>query len=87
MDERAEQRHMFVAGHGFDGWTATAIAGDASSRRYWRLTSDRHSLILMDAEPGPEFDRFVSVDRWLRGLGLAAPEILALDAIQGFMIC
>ena len=58
------------------------IAGDASRRRYERLhLTGGRTAILMDgsAEPGEVLDRFVTLARWLRGAGLAAPEVMQLD--------
>lgn len=62
------------------GVTVTALAGDASGRRYARW---RHpafgKMIHMDARndrPDGVID-FVRVDNHLRGLGISAPEILA----------
>lgn len=65
------------------------LAGDASTRRYFRLTDGEcASAVLMDA-PGGEvagIASFLSVARHLRGLGLSAPEILAADTGAGFIL-
>ncbi len=72
------------------GWTGAAIAplaGDASFRRYFRVTDGVRSAVLMDAPPPHEDPRpFLSVARWLSGKGFAAPAILGLDEARGFVL-
>jgi aminoglycoside/choline kinase family phosphotransferase len=65
------------------------VAGDASNRRYDRLTnSDGSTAILMDAPPskGEDIRPFVHIAHHLRNIGLNAPDIFAQDAEQGFLI-
>jgi N-acetylmuramate 1-kinase len=62
-------------------------SGDASFRRYWRIRAGEGSLIAMDAPPGQEDVRpFLDVAARLRAVGLNAPEVLAQDAAQGFLL-
>lgn len=62
-------------------------SGDASFRRYWRLSHGGTSLIAMDAPPGQEdTTRFVALARAWRALGLRTPEILQDDPGQGFVL-
>jgi aminoglycoside/choline kinase family phosphotransferase len=63
-------------------------SADASFRRYFRLTfAGGDSLIAMDAPPAQEdCTPFVQVETLLRDAGLHAPEILALDLEQGFLL-
>ena len=73
------------------GWGDAArwpLAGDASARRYERLALARKTAILMDAPPGQVDDvaDFVRIDRHLRLIGLSAPEVLAEDLSQGFLL-
>lgn len=72
------------------GWAAAArrrIAGDASFRHYDRLDGDAGSAILMDAPPPKEDVRpFVAIARHLSALGFAAPQILAADVENGFLL-
>lgn len=77
----------FVKAAGWSTATRTPLAGDASSRRYERLTGVS-SAILMDAPPGQadSVADFVRIDRHLRGLGLSAPFILAQDIDAGFLL-
>lgn len=72
------------------GWGDAArrvLAGDASFRRYDRLTRDGAHAVLMDAPPPMEDIRpFVLVDRLLVDLGLSAPRILAQDEAAGLLL-
>lgn len=66
------------------------IAGDASSRKYERLTDPDtgQTAIFMDAPPdeGQDVHRFVEVADHLRSIGFSAPEIIAEDAEYGFLL-
>jgi len=67
-------------------------SADASFRRYFRLTEGRlsagqRSWIVMDAPPQQEDCRpFVAVARLLRRWGVNAPEVVAEDLAQGFLL-
>lgn len=65
------------------------IAGDASNRRYERLTrTDGETAILMDApaEKGEDTRPFVRITEFLRKAGLSAPQIYAQDNANGFLL-
>lgn len=63
------------------------VSGDASFRRYFRLQTAGGSLIAVDAPPEKENLRpFVAISRALRENGSHAPEVLAVDHGQGFML-
>jgi N-acetylmuramate 1-kinase len=66
----------------------TPASEDASFRRYFRVRSpDGRTVIAMDAPPDKEDCRpFVRVARMLREAGLNAPEVLAQDLDQGFLL-
>ncbi len=87
---RAEARHRLLEANGWGGAASGFLAGDASDRSYDRLVreSDGASAVLMDAPPGKGEDlgAFVRIATWLRGQGLSAPEILARDQAQGFLL-
>ena len=73
------------------GWSETArrpLAGDASARRYERLTLDDRCAILMDAPPekGESVELFSRMALWVRGSGFSAPDILAQDDTQGLLL-
>jgi hypothetical protein len=69
-------------------FTLAPASEDASFRRYWRLSfADGRSFIVMDAPPATEDCRpFVRVARLLRDAGLNAPQVLAEDLAQGFLL-
>lgn len=62
-------------------------SADASFRRYWRFASQGRTLIAVDAPPEHEDSaRFARLSRAFRAAGLNAPEVLAEDHEQGFMV-
>jgi aminoglycoside/choline kinase family phosphotransferase len=69
-------------------FTLSAASEDASFRRYWRATlGDGASYVAMDAPPGKEDCRpFVRVARMLADAGVHAPQVLAQDLEQGFLL-
>ena len=87
---RLEQlRHWAHSQHPHDPGAGQLVlaAGDASFRRYYRLTlNDGQTRILMDAPP-PQEDvaPFVDIARRWRSAGLPAPAIHAVDPQQGFV--
>jgi hypothetical protein len=77
----------FLEASGWGRAAPAALAADASFRRYYRLRRGRDSVILMDAPPPQEDVRpFVTVAAMLRRLGLSAPEVLAEDRANGFLL-
>ena len=72
------------------GWGAASVAwrpGDASYRRYARLTLGRQVSMLMDAPPPQEaVGPFLEVGEVLKGAGLTTPAILARDEFNGFLL-
>ena len=69
-------------------FTLTAASEDASFRRYWRATlADGATYVVMDAPPDKEDCRpFVRVARMLVDAGVHAPQVLAQDLDQGFLL-
>jgi aminoglycoside/choline kinase family phosphotransferase len=74
--------------HGLLPETLRIASADASFRRYLRVdTLSGASLIVMDAPPDKEnCEPFVKVAKLMQLAGLKAPEVLAWDAPQGFML-
>jgi aminoglycoside/choline kinase family phosphotransferase len=66
----------------------TPASEDASFRRYWRATlEDGESYVAMDAPPDKEDCRpFVRIARMLTAAGVHAPEVIAQDLDQGFLL-
>lgn len=64
-------------------------SSDASFRQYFRVTSmqENRTYIVMDAPPEKEnCHAFVLVTNLIRGVNVNAPEIIALDLQQGFLL-
>ena len=78
----------FLASCGWAGARIDTLAGDASFRRYFRVScEDGRQAVLMDAPPPLEDPRpFISVAEWLVSVGLSAPEILARDLERGLLL-
>jgi N-acetylmuramate 1-kinase len=87
MAERAAAIAAFLSNAGWHSSERRKLAGDASFRRYERLTLAGRRAILMDAPPPQEDVRpFVAVAALLRRLGLSAPAILARDEPNGLLL-
>ncbi|MBI4185100.1 MAG: phosphotransferase [Proteobacteria bacterium] len=87
MPERAEATAAFLAARGWGAAARAPLAGDASFRRYERLTDGARRAVLMDAPPPMEDIRpFLLLARHLRGLGLSAPGVLAADEAAGLAL-
>ena len=69
----------------------SSASADASFRSYWRVTGGGSSpdatAVVMDAPPDKEdLGPWLDVDSRLRRAGLHAPEVLAVDRDQGFVL-
>ncbi|MFC6688916.1 aminoglycoside phosphotransferase family protein [Jhaorihella thermophila] len=80
----------FLSRTAWAGARRAPLAGDASNRRYERLTDPAtgRTAVLMDAPPvkGEDVRPFVRIAQFLRGAGLSAPEIFAEDTVYGFLL-
>ncbi|MGJ8615648.1 MAG: aminoglycoside phosphotransferase family protein [Sulfitobacter sp.] len=89
MTERSAQASHFIAQSGWDDSRSVLLAGDASNRRYDRLTKPTgETAIFMDAPPdrGEDVRPFVRIANYLKSVGLSAPEIFHQDADAGFLL-
>ncbi|KIC36269.1 aminoglycoside phosphotransferase family protein [Leisingera sp. ANG-M7] len=89
MTERNALCESFLLQTTYASWQRGPLAGDASNRRYERLTgSEGQTIVLMDAPPekGEDVRPFVRIAGYLRAQGLSAPEILAQDCENGFLL-
>ena len=76
-----------VARHGLDLASLRPASADASFRRYLRLDCEHGSLIIMDAPPPQEdVGPFIAVAGLIFEAGLNAPQVLAADVEQGFLL-
>jgi aminoglycoside/choline kinase family phosphotransferase len=77
----------FIAAAGWGGAQVSPLPGDASFRRYFRLTLAGQRAMLMHAPPPHEDPApFLAVAHWLENNGLRAPHILAEDAQKGWVL-
>ncbi len=77
----------FLENAGWGGASVNALAGDASFRRYFRISGHGKNGMLMHAPPPHEDPQpFVDVTRYLLSHGFRAPDIYAEDVEQGFLL-
>ncbi|SMX47156.1 aminoglycoside phosphotransferase family protein [Actibacterium lipolyticum] len=90
MIDRSTLSRNFIEAAGWGAAQRTVLAGDASNRRYDRLTDKKTggTVVLMDAPPekGEDVRPFVRIAKYLNSLGLSAPQILAEDTSAGFLL-
>ena len=85
--DRERQCRAFLARAGWGDAAHAPLAGDASARRYARLTRGDETAVLMDdPPPGNSVSAFVRIAGLLRGMGYSAPDVLAADEVQGFAL-
>ena len=72
---------------GTDSFSLAPASEDASFRRYFRMTHEERSWIVMDAPPEREDCRpFIRVATLMRAAGLHVPEIIAQDLERGLLL-
>ena len=71
MSDRRDLMDSFLADAGMARWTRQTLAGDASTRRYTRLSHNGQSAIAMDAPPetGEDTRAFAQIGGYLSDLG------------------
>jgi hypothetical protein len=68
-------------------YTLAAASGDASFRRYFRVTTRAGTAILMDAPPEKEDCRpFVALAERLDAVGVTVPRVIAAELEAGFLL-
>ena len=87
-DARRRQAESWAARHlGWDDWSSEVISSDAGFRRYFRLTRDDHTRVVMDApDAADDTGVFADIALRLRRCGIHVPEIQAHDARDGLML-
>ncbi|MFK7836973.1 MAG: aminoglycoside phosphotransferase family protein [Sulfitobacter sp.] len=89
VTSRADEIAAFLHHIGWATADRVNIAGDASARRYDRLTlPDGQRAVLMDAPPnkGEDVRPFVTIAEHLRAHGLSAPEIYHCNSATGLLL-
>lgn len=87
MSDRAAQRRDFVVRSGWGDAEERLLAGDASFRKYFRLTRPGGTAVVMDSPaPHEPVGPFVRIGRHLLAMSLSPPEIFAVDETNGFLL-
>lgn len=87
MSELPEGLAEFTARAGWGDADVAPLPGDASFRRYFRLSRGAECAMLMHAPPPHEDPApFLHVAHWLNANGMRAPAILAEDAAAGWVL-
>lgn len=88
MDQRLQQIIEWLpAVLGSDEFEVSPASADASFRRYFRVTYDEQTAIIMDAPPGKENPLpFIRIAALLGEAGVHTPRLLAQDLSQGFLL-
>ena len=88
MTDRMALARDFLRGTDWASAETAPLAGDASNRRYLRVSRGVETAVLMDAPPerGEDVRPFIAIGRHLLAAGLSAPRILAQDTDHGFLL-
>ncbi|MBL1352147.1 MAG: phosphotransferase [Zetaproteobacteria bacterium] len=86
-DARSQQALSWLNHQNLPRFSMQLLAGDASFRRYFRVSSEKKTWVLMDAPPDKEnLEPFLDVQAWLHDIGLRVPTKVALNMKQGFLL-
>lgn len=87
MNATSEAMTEFLSRCGWNDATIDPLPGDASFRRYFRITRNGQTAMLMHAPPPQEDPRpFIAVARWLATNGLRAPTVFGADSSGGWVL-
>ena len=88
MPERIERlKHWLENELNFSEYNLNPASADASFRRYFRITREGESWIVMDAPPEKEDSRpFIAVAELFLDAGLNVPEVIDADLEQGYLL-
>ena len=79
--------NTLIMGHGLHLPSLQVASADASFRRYFRIHTDRGTLIVVDAPPEHEnCAAFVKVAELMLSAGLNVPRVLDWQREHGFML-
>src|SRR5579871_6673553 len=76
----------FLARHGYADARAEPLPGDASLRRYVRLSGGPRPALLMDAPPPEDIRPFISIAEHLDAAGIRVPMIFAAEPETGLLL-
>lgn len=86
-EQRAQQRRDFVDTTAFAGCPLQALRIDASVRRFFRVTKDDKTAVLMDARPPLEDTAvFETMQKKLDTIGLTVPGVYAMNHDLGLVL-
>ena len=86
-EERTIRRQRWLQQQFGSSFEIKPLAGDASFRRYFRVTTADTQFVLMDAPPPHEDVRpFLAVRNWFEQAGLRVSQLKAKDQQQGFLL-
>ncbi|MDQ6991541.1 MAG: phosphotransferase [Mariprofundaceae bacterium] len=86
-DARALQALSWLNTLDLPTFSMQLLAGDASFRRYFRVSSEEKTWVLMDAPPEKEsLSSFLNLQACLTHANLRVPQRIALDVSQGFLL-
>jgi aminoglycoside/choline kinase family phosphotransferase len=86
VSEREAALRGFLEAAGWGEAERRPLGADWSQRRYERLALGDRTAVLMDAVADQPVGSFLAVGRWLRGIGLHAPEIYAADEASRILL-
>ena len=87
MDQRLEQLKTWLDDSGIAYNNIAPASADASFRRYFRISDDNETFIVMDAPPEKEdCTDFISIATLFLSFGLNVPKILRQNLEQGFLL-
>jgi aminoglycoside/choline kinase family phosphotransferase len=88
VPERIERlKHWLENELNFSEYNLNPASADASFRRYFRVTGNGESVIVMDAPPEKEDSRpFIAIAKLLLDAGLNVPEVIDADLEQGYLL-
>jgi len=87
MADRQAERNKWLKQVLAENYHIAPLAGDASFRRYFRVTADDCDYVLMDAPPPHEdVSPFLAVLDWFDRAGIRVSKLFAEDRDQGFLL-
>ncbi|HSR63743.1 MAG TPA: phosphotransferase [Gammaproteobacteria bacterium] len=88
MNERKHLLTEWLDSRSFPGgYSLTLASGDASFRRYFRITADNRTYIVMDAPPDKEdCTAYLDITERLQACGVTVPDVIDRDIKHGFLL-